>query len=111
MDEDYGLDLYDNKKSKSNKDTAREVLQTAIPTLSALPDWTQNALHDALMGLAAEKGIKNGTVLWPCRIAMAGKQVTPGGAIEIAALLGRGEALRRLEAGLKRLNALITTSN
>ena len=36
-------------------------------------------------------------------IALAGKQVTPGGAIEIALLLGRDESLRRLESALTRL--------
>lgn len=51
-----------------------------------------NGTHDFLMNYAAEHGMKNGTLLWPVRIAMSGKTVTPGGAIEIAALLGREEA-------------------
>ena len=38
-------------------------------------------------------------------IAAAGTQVTPGGAMEILALLGREEALRRLQAGLAKLQA------
>ena len=71
----------------------------AIPALEALSDWNVQTLHDTLLGLAAEKGIKNGTMLWPVRIALAGKQVTPGGAMEIAALLGKEEALRRLKLG------------
>jgi glutamyl-tRNA synthetase len=49
--------------------------------------------------------MKNGTLLWPVRIAMSGRTVTPGGAIEIAALLGREEALRRLKLGLEKLAA------
>ena len=53
--------------------------------------------------MAAEQGMKNGTLLWPVRIALAGKQVTPGGAIEIAVLLGRSEALRRIALGLAKL--------
>ena len=53
--------------------------------------------------MAAEKGMKNGTLLWPVRIAMAGKAVTPGGAIEIGVLLGREETLRRLKLGLEKL--------
>lgn len=75
-----------------------------IPELEALPEWTETALHDFLMNYAAEHGMKNGTLLWPVRIAMSGKTVTPGGAIEIAALLGREEALRRLHHGLDKLN-------
>ena len=43
--------------------------------------------------------------MWPLRIAAAGKSVTPGGAIEIALILGRDETLRRLKIGLDRLTA------
>ena len=70
---------------------------------TALPDWNEELLHDTLIGMAAEKGMKNGTLLWPVRIAMAGKAVTPGGAIEIGVLLGREETLRRLKIGLEKL--------
>ena len=76
-----------------------------LPALAALPAWTEAALHDALLGLAAALGMKNGTLLWPVRIASAGQTVTPGGAMEILAVLGREEALRRLAAGLEKLNA------
>ena len=55
------------------------------------------------MALAGELGVKNGTLLWPVRIAAAGTLITPGGAMEILALLGREEALRRLKAGLAQL--------
>ena len=52
---------------------------------------------------AGELGVKNGTLLWPVRIAAAGTLVTPGGAMEILTLLGREEALRRLQLGLRKL--------
>ena len=103
LDEDYSVELFTNKKSKTNPDVARDVLCAVLPALSALPDWTEEAIHDLLIGMAAERGLKNGTLLWPVRIALAGKQVTPGGAIEIAVLLGREEALRRLALGLSKL--------
>ena len=38
------------------------------------------------------------------RIAAAGKLVTPGGAVEICAILGKEETLRRLRSGLEKLN-------
>ena len=75
----------------------------AIPALEALPEWTEEALHTALIGLAEQNGMKNGTMLWPVRIALAGKAVTPGGAIEIALLLGRAESMRRLKFGREKL--------
>ena len=100
---DYDVELFTNKKSKTNPEVAREVLDMVIPLLDSLPNWAENTVHDALMNLAAEKGLKNGTLLWPVRIALAGKQVTPGGAIEIALLLGREESMKRLRAGREKL--------
>ena len=100
---DYDTALFTNKKSKTDPVVAAEVLDTAIPALEALPDWTEDALHALLIGMAESRGMKNGTLLWPLRIALAGKAVTPGGAIEIAMLLGREESLRRLSLGRKKL--------
>lgn len=100
---EYDTELFTNKKSKTNPEVAAQVLDMAIPALEALPEWTVSALHDTLLGMAAEKGLKNGTMLWPVRIALAGKQVTPGGAMEIAALLGKEEGLRRLKLGREKL--------
>ena len=105
LDEDYDTELFTNKKSKTNPEVSKAVLTDVIPMLEALPEWTETALHDALIGFAEARGMKNGTLLWPVRIAMSGRTVTPGGAIEIAALLGREEALRRLKLGLEKLAA------
>ena len=101
---DYDAELFTNKKSKTNPEIAKHVLEIAIAALEALPAWEEQPIHDALLGLAEKEGMKNGTMLWPVRIALAGKQVTPGGAIEIAILLGREESLRRLRLGLEKLN-------
>ena len=103
LDEDYSIELFTNKKSKTDAEVSRNVLDMVIPVLEALPEWTETALHDTLINMAADNGMKNGTLLWPVRIAMAGKAVTPGGAIEIAMLLGRDEALRRLKLGREKL--------
>ena len=100
---DYGAELFTNKKSRTNPEIAADVLDRVIPLLESLPDWTETALHDALIGFAASNGMKNGAVLWPVRIALAGKAVTPGGAMEIAVLLGRTESLRRLRLGREKL--------
>ncbi len=79
------------------------MLEAAVPVLEALPDWTQDAVHDCLIALAEQLGVKNATLMWPVRIAAAGKQVTPGGAVEICHILGREETLRRLRLGLAKL--------
>ena len=99
----YETELFTNKKSKTNPEVAKSVLDLAVPALEALPAWEEQQIHDTLLGLAEQNGLKNGTMLWPVRIALAGKQVTPGGAIEIAVLLGKEESLRRLHLGREKL--------
>ena len=100
---EYDAELFTNKKSKTDSAVAAEVLDFVIPALTALPEWTEAALHETLLGMAESRGMKNGTLLWPVRISLAGKLVTPGGAIEIAALLGREESLRRLNFGRSKI--------
>lgn len=100
---DYGEELFTNKKSKTDSAVSAGVLDFVIPALEALPEWTEGALHDTLLGMAEARGMKNGTLLWPVRISLAGKQVTPGGPMEIGALLGREESLRRLKLGRAKL--------
>ena len=100
---DYGLDLFTNKKSKSDPTVALEILTDLKPILEGIADWTEDDLKNALVAEAERTGRKNATVLWPLRIALAGLAVTPGGAIEIAWLLGRDESLRRLDVALAKL--------
>jgi len=93
---DYDRELFINKKFKTDPVVAESVLNMALPALEKVHVWKEDVLHDLLIGLAETNGMKNGTLLWPIRIALSGKSVTPGGAIEIAVLLGRDEALKRL---------------
>ena len=102
---DYGVEFFTNKKSKTDAEISRRMLQAAIPALEALPEWTAEGVHDALIALAESLGVKNATLMWPVRIAAAGKLVTPGGAVEICHILGREETLRRLRLGLAKLEA------
>ena len=100
----YGKDLFVNKKAKTTEETAQTMLDAAIPALEGLSDWTQEAIHDRLIALAEELAVKNAALMWPVRIAVAGRTVTPGGAVEICAILGREECLRRLRLGAEKLH-------
>ena len=100
---EYDAELFTNKKSKTNAEVSKAMLEAAIPMLRQLPNWTQDAIHDGLVELAAKLEVKNATLMWPVRIAAAGKAVTPGGAVEICRILGREETLKRLELGLEKL--------
>lgn len=101
---DYDLEMYRHKKMKTTPEIALTSLQAARDALAALDDWSnEEKVHDVLLALPKELGMKNGQVLWPVRTAVTGKQFTPGGAIEIAWILGKDEALRRIDLGIERL--------
>lgn len=101
---DYDNSLYTHKKMKTNEETSLEVLQWILPVLESLETWTEEAIHEALFQLIAEKEVKNGFVLWPLRVAVSGKQFTPGGGIEICAILGKEESLKRIRKGIEKLS-------
>ncbi|MBQ9348567.1 MAG: glutamate--tRNA ligase [Oscillibacter sp.] len=102
---EYGAEFFTNKKSKTNPEVSQRMLREAVEVLEEVSDWTSEAVHDALFGLAQKLEVKNATLLWPVRIAAAGKLVTPGGAVEICHILGKEETLRRLRLGLTKLEA------
>lgn len=68
-------------------------------------DWTADAVHDTLIALAEHLGVKNATLMWPVRIAAAGKLVTPAAPWEICHILGKDETLRACGWGLDKLRA------
>lgn len=103
--DDYDLALYEHKKSKVDRAISLDVLKAALPALEALPAWTDEAIHDTLIALAEARGAKNALVMYPVRIAVSGRAVTPGGAVEICSILGKDEALARLRTGIARLEA------
>lgn len=100
---DYDVSMYTHKKMKTNTENAFEILREEYDILKDVSEWTVDSLHDTLMQYIADKGIKNGTGLWPVRTAVSGKQMTPGGAFEIMDILGKEESLRRIEIGISKL--------
>ncbi len=96
-------ELFVHKKSKCTQEIAKEALAFVRPLLVAVPEWTESALHDAVMEAIPASGMKNSQVLWPLRIAITGRAATPGGAFEMAYLLGREETLARLDAAMAAL--------
>ena len=100
---DYDTAIFFNKKQKSDETVAREVLPQLLPVLEGIGDWTEQNLHDVVIAKIAEWGKKNGAVLWPLRIAISGLESTPGGAFEIAYLLGKDETQRRLRQSIEKL--------
>ena len=100
---EYSAELFENKKSKSTLESSLVVLEKALPLLEGLETWSNEALFEVLKAFAQEEGLKVGTVMWPIRTALSGQETSPGGATELAALLGKDESLRRVRLGLSKL--------
>lgn len=101
---EYDNELYTHKKMKTNPENSLEALREALPVLEGIEDWTKDNIHDALIALVQRLELKNGRILWPVRVAVSGKAFTPGGGVELAYILGKGETLRRIESGIEQLS-------
>ncbi len=100
---DYDLEMYRHKRQKSTKESSLHALKETLSALEKVEDWSDENLHTVLLELPKQLELKNGVVLWPVRTALSGKKSTPGGAVELAYLLGKEESLRRIQVGIDRL--------
>ena len=100
---EYGAELFVHKKSKSDEASSKAVLEQIVPIFESISDWNDENIMAAMVGLAERMEAKNAKVMWPVRIAAAGKAVTPGGAVEICRILGKDETLRRIHVALEKL--------
>ena len=101
---EYETELYVHKKSKTNLENSLDTLRTLLPVLEAQEDWSNEGLYERLVALAAEKEVKNSVILWPLRVALSGKASTPGGATELASLLGKEASIARVKKGIELLS-------
>ncbi len=93
----FDLEQFVNKKWKTDKALALKMIPSLKEAVKAAD------LSAALEKIAEDGGYKKGQVLWIFRIGITGAAVTPGGATEMALLLGKDECARRLEECEKRL--------
>ena len=100
---DYDIEMYTHKKMKTNSENSLEALKETLPVLEGVSDWTLDNIHNALFALIEKLELKNGRILWPLRVAVSGKQFTPGGGVELAEILGKDETLKRIEIGIEKL--------
>ncbi len=100
---EYDIEMYRHKKSKCDPEVSLKVLKVVKPLLQDLKTWDNDNLYLTLKSFAKNEGYKTGTVMWPIRTALSGVEVTPGGATALAEVLGRDETLRRIQAGVEKL--------
>ena len=100
---EFDAELYVNKKNKTTAETAKTVLDAAVPLLENTAAWDNDSLFELLKGLAETLELKAGAVMWVVRIAVSGMSVTPGGATELMTVLGKDESIARLKHSLAKL--------
>ena len=100
---EYDISLYENKKMKTNPEIALKSLELVIPSLEKVSEWTNENLFETLKDLAIQNELKNGQILYPVRIALSGKETTPGGATELAVILGKNETIQRIKKAISKL--------
>ena len=101
---EYDVSMYTHKKMKTTAETSLAVLKEVLPLLKAQEDYSNDALYAMLSAHVAEKGYKNGYVMWPIRTATSGKQMTPCGATEIMEVIGKEESIARIEKAIDKLS-------
>ena len=102
---EYDSAIYAHKKMKTSVESSLEVLKELLPILEEQEDYSNDGLYARLLKYVEEKGCKNGYVLWPIRIAVSGKQMTPCGATELMEVIGKEETLKRVRAAIAKLEA------
>ena len=78
-------------------DEARATLRAIYTALAAQNDWTSETLEATTKSLAEELGLGLGKLAQPMRAALTGTTTSPG-IFDVLVLLGRDEALARIDA-------------
>ena len=103
---DYENELFFNKKMKTTPETSLSALTSVLPVLENIPDsdWNEEKIHGAVFAEIEKQGVKNGWMLLPMRAALSGKALTPGGGIELAAILGKNDSISRIKKAIEKLS-------
>ena len=101
---EFDTKLFENKKSKSDESTAKICLEAALSVVNDIKEWNNDSLFETFGGLCEGLGVKKNTMFWAIRVAISGRDVTPGGATELADVLGREETEKRMKFALSLLN-------
>lgn len=101
---DYDLEWYNHKKMKVDLSVAKKCIEYWLAEIPST-DWSSEEAIKESMQIVAEKAeLKAGQVMYTVRLAMTGTQITPGGAVEMAIILGKDESVNRLNASLEMIN-------
>ena len=105
--DEYDVNMYVHQKMKVDFNVAKRALKVAFDALAGLDDWAEDAIKEAMKSSAEANGMKGGQVMFSVRVALTGQPSTPGGAVEMAVVLGKEESLRRLQFSMDYLDRVV----
>ena len=89
---------------KSTKDRTIGALEAASKIITDLPVLSHDETEEALRGAAQELGINDGELLWAVRVALSGRDASPG-TFELLEVMPKEQSLERIAAAIKKLSA------
>ena len=87
---------------KSDKGKTLEGLENTERRIQNTANWTSDGLQKALEAIVEDKGLTNGDVFWPVRVALSGEEKSPS-PVELLVVLGKEESLARLKKAIEKL--------
>lgn len=103
----FNQDLFINKKMKTNIENSLEALKIVLPELANLDFSNEDKIKEKFIELAKKHEKKNGQIMYPIRVALTFKAFTPGGAVEIAHILGKDETIKRIKNAIEKLEEIV----
>ncbi|MCR4278223.1 MAG: glutamate--tRNA ligase, partial [Candidatus Berkelbacteria bacterium] len=89
---------------KSTKENTLSALKAAITVITELDTLALDKVEPALRGAAEDLKIKDGELLWAVRVALSGRDASPG-AFELLGVIGKEESVKRINTAIKKLSA------
>lgn len=105
-DENFDTEMYFHKKMKCDKVVAKTCLTDSLVALKNVSEdeWNNDNLFNVLVAVSEGKEYKKSSLLWAVRIAITGVLNTPGGATEMAEILGKERTIERMGKALSMLD-------
>lgn len=88
---------------KSDTEGAKKSLELVAEELNKYSDWSKDNLEKSLLKFVKDRGLTNGEVLWPLRVALTGLEKSPP-PFDVASILGKEKTLERIKVAIDKLS-------
>ncbi len=94
------LEFEEKAQKYLNDPAAPEILMALAEKLKTVDPFVKEGIEQVFKSYAAEKGVKLGVLIHPCRAAVSGRAETPP-MYDVLEVLGREKVLKRLASAIK----------